>query len=103
MICAARVTRSDKPARNEFRVRVERDPCPNAARALRLLLARAVAVLRENKTPNFVTLDALAFQVHENLVLIIRARATEIAEKFNDGVFRNSRHSDRRAHAVALN
>ncbi len=102
MIASRRVARADEPTRDEFRIRVKRNPSPSIPAALGSFFGRAVLFLGINKRPDFITLDTAAFQVAKLLVLIIGASATEIAEKFDDSILGSASHSDGGADAVSL-
>jgi hypothetical protein len=102
VIARCRVSRPDEPARDKFCVSIERNPSPNIATAFDLLLQRAIFLLRINKRPNLIALDSAALEIAKRFVLIFRASAAKIAEKFDDRVFGNARHSDSSADAVSL-
>ena len=102
MMSSACMATPNEPARHKFGIRVKRNPSPNVSRSFHLLLDVAILLFCINEGPNLITLDALTFQIHENLVLIFRASAAKIAEKFDDGIFGNPRHSNSSANAVAL-
>jgi hypothetical protein len=104
MIRRARVTAADKPARHKFRVRVKRNPSPDAANArLSPHSFRHVFVFRVTERPYFVTLDALAIQVAKNLVLIRGASRAKLHQKFLNRRAMDSRHADSGAERTALN
>src|SRR6267154_1358270 len=102
MVGASRITLSNEPARNQLCISANRRPSPSISSAFRFSFDATILFFRSDKAPNLITLDALAFQIHESLVLIIRASSTEITEKFYDSVFRNACHSNSCANGVSL-
>ena len=102
MESVAGIALSDVPARHKLCVRVERNICPTVATAFGSLLNRAILSFGKYEAPNFVTLDARAFQIAKNLVLIFRAGAAKITEKFHYGRAMYARHSRDRAKRIAL-
>jgi hypothetical protein len=102
MIGATSVSMPDKPARNQFGLRVKRNPCPAIAAAFYLLFCGTILFLCINKIPNLVTLNSTRFKIPECFILILGACTTKIAEKFNHGVFSNARDADGSAKAVPL-
>lgn len=93
MIRAARVTLADEPARNELGISVERDPSPNIAHPISLHFGRAILLFRSNEGPDFVALDAAAFQVAKRFILIFGTGAAKIAEQLHDSRPMHARHS----------
>ena len=73
VIGATGIALTDQPARNQFSFRVDCRPRPNIASAFCFHFRAAIFCLRSHKTPNLITLESLAFQIHESLVLILRA------------------------------
>ncbi len=71
VIGRARIAPANKPAGNELSVAANGRPGPRTAPPFSARFARGVLLLRANKRPNLITLDALAGKVHENFVLIV--------------------------------
>jgi hypothetical protein len=104
MICRASVTAADKPGRHKFRVRVERNPCPNTADAgLIPHFFRQVFVFGVTERPDFIALDALAIQVAENLILIPRAGISKFNQKLLNRAAVRASHPRGGTERIALN
>src|SRR3954451_5106664 len=93
---------ADEVADNKLGVGIHTDPCPHVA-SLAALVLRDVLGLRVDEAPNLVRLDALAWQVAHEAVLVDRADRAEINKKLDDRVLGHAGHATRRANAVALN
>lgn len=102
VICAPGVTLADEPARNELGFRIQRNPCPNIARALRFHLGCAILFLGLDKAPDFITLQKLAGRIAKRFVLILGTGAAKIAQKLINGVARDVHHSRNRTHGISL-
>jgi hypothetical protein len=68
-----------------------------------LVFRRSVLFLASDKRPYFVALYALARQVSQRLVLIIRTRFASINQQFDDAVNCRVRQSGSGADAVTIN
>src|SRR5207249_7550668 len=95
-------TATDKPARNELRIRVQCNPRPAITRSRCLLIEVAILFLRVNKRPNLVALNAPALKIHKNLVLIFRASAAKIAEKLHNRGSMHVGHAGYSPEGIAL-
>jgi hypothetical protein len=73
------------------------NPRPHAACSAGLHVLWHVFVFGINERPNFIALDALAFQVAENLVLIRGAGRAKFNEQLLNRRAVNARHADRSA------
>jgi hypothetical protein len=67
MIRAPNMTLADEPARHEFGIRIERNPCPNIARAFGFHFRRTVFFLRANEAPNLVALNPFLRRLRNTL------------------------------------
>ncbi len=72
---------------------IERNPCPNVARALLFHFWRTIFFFGMTKRPDLVALYALRFQIVKNLVLILGASAAQIAKQFVNRIPRDAGHS----------
>src|SRR5258708_5463694 len=86
MIRGPAVARSNKPARHEFRVGINRRPSPRITPAFFLLFFRGVLFLRTDERPNFITLNATAREVAKDAILIRGARRAHVHEKLAHGL-----------------
>ena len=74
-----RRTIPNQPARNQFRFRVQGNPCPNIPETeYALAVLRDVLFLGVAKLPNLINLNLTAVQVAKSAVLVIRTRRAEI-------------------------
>jgi hypothetical protein len=80
----------------------KRNPSPNVSRTRYLLLDVAVLLFRINEGPDFITLDALALQIHKSLVLIHGAGAAKIDKQLHYGRAMNTSHACNGSEGVAL-
>jgi hypothetical protein len=61
LIGSARAACPDAPARNQFRIRVERNPSPHVSKAkLTLFISGHILVFGVAELPNFIALNVLA-------------------------------------------
>jgi hypothetical protein len=103
VIRRARIPRSDKPTRNEFRVRVDCRPRPHAAVTEFVnFIVWQVRVFGVTEAPNFIALDSRACQVAQVFILILSARAASFDQELDDAVNRHVHQPSRCADAVAL-
>src|SRR5438552_1835494 len=81
LVRAADATVANEIRDDQFRVSVERGPCPNIARVrMRLCdFGRYVLALRVTEAPNLITLNPLACQVTQGCVLMPRTGWTEFS------------------------
>jgi hypothetical protein len=92
------VSTANTPARNNLGIRTNRRPRPDITEPkLTALLFRNVLVLGVAERPNFVTLNSLALEVAENLVLEVAASRTDLGKQLYDGVLARARHSHGRS------
>lgn len=78
--------RSDVPAGNEFRVRVDSRPGIDIAETEPTMSGHDVALFHSNERPDFVALDPLTRQIAKRAVLVFGGRDTNIREQLGDGV-----------------
>lgn len=91
------------PARNEFGIGTNRRPCPNVTvPKLAAQFCGKVLFLRVAERPDFITLDSFARKIAKRFALIFRARHANAREQFNNGIFRNARHSDSGANRITF-
>jgi len=102
MVGASGIALSNKPAGNQFRIGVERNPSPHVARALFPVFWSAVFRFGIDKAPDFVALDSLTVKISENPVLILGTRTSEIAQQLHDCCAMNACHPCHRAKRVAF-
>jgi len=96
-----RRTPSHAPRGNELGIGTERGPSPHVTISeVSAHFCRYVLFLGVAERPNFVALDALARKIAKRVALIFRARHANPREKFDDGIFRNARHSHRGANRI---
>ena len=77
----SRVTIAGHERRNQFCVRVNRNPSPNVSVSeFPFLFGGYVLLFRVAELPNFIALNPLAFQVAESAVLIIGAGDPHVFE-----------------------
>jgi hypothetical protein len=102
-VCSLCIAATDEPREHQLRVRILADPRPeiavpkHTAQVLRDVLAAGVT-----EAPNFITLNALRWDVANVLIVKRFARSAEIDEQFGDGVNRRADHARRAPEAVSL-
>lgn len=97
------VARSNHPARDKLRVRINRGPRPHATDSeLILLFDGYVLVLRANERPDFIALKTAAREVSEITVLILRTCRADLNQQLRDRVLRNARESHGGADRVSF-
>ena len=90
------------PTGNELCIRVNGNPSPYIASAFGLLFFAAILVLRVNKAPNLITLDALEREIAKSLVLVFGASAAKVTQQLHDRCAMEASHSGNRSQRVAL-
>src|ERR1700691_635962 len=89
------------PARNKFSSSARRDPNPNVALSV-LLIVRSVGGLRANESPNFVRLNVSAGQIAKGAILIPNRSPASVNEKLDDRVFARARNAGNGPDRLAL-
>jgi hypothetical protein len=103
VVSASGIAFPDEPARNQLAVGVKSNPRPAIASAFCFLLRKAILFFRVNKRPDFIALDALRAKIAKRFILIFRAGAAKITEKFHNGRAVNAGHARNGAQGIAFN
>lgn len=94
---------SNQPRDNELGIGANRRPGQDATEPkLALHFLREILVLRKIERPDFIGLNALAWEVAERFILIHGTSRTEISEQPQDRRFRDSSHANHTIDAGTL-
>lgn len=85
---------ANKPARNKFRGRANRNPSPDTAVAKFVdFVIWQVGVFRVTEAPNLIALNLGAFQVAQLFILILSARAAKIDQQLHNRATMHAGHA----------
>jgi len=101
--CGGGMTPADHERADQFRIGVHGNPSPDIAnRTARVIRFCDVLFLRADERPNFVALNALARQVHQTIVHVLRAGRAQFNQQFRNRILGNPGHANRRTDRVAF-
>jgi hypothetical protein len=84
----------NKPANHQLGIRINRRECPYvSADALLGHLQRDVLLLGVAKTPDFIDLHALRFDVPQSGILVLSAGRPDFAQQLQDGLLAHASHA----------
>lgn len=92
-----------KPRRNQFGIGADSRPRPDISKAeFALLTIGDVFGLGMAKGPDFIALKALARQVLQRLILIVRAGFPDFGQQFHHGILGYASHLDCGSNGIAF-
>ena len=104
MLCGLPVALTYAVVANKLGVSVHCDPRPKIASvgiALRKFF-RDVRLFCREEAPYFVALNALAREIYEGFIQVLRTGVTEFNQQFSNSVFGNTGHANRRTDRIAF-